>query len=150
MILSRTSKYAIRALIYIATKPSGEAILNRTIAKELGVPPTYLAKILQNLCKFNLLESYRGNQGGFCLKRNGNKINLLEIIRVTEGPKLQEECILGFKECSDKNPCLMHAQWAPIIQEILKLLQDRDLEFLASEVQSGKKLVSDFPDSLNK
>jgi Rrf2 family protein len=148
MILSRTSKYAIQALIYMATQPPGVAILNRTIAKELSASPTYLAKILQNLCKFDLLYSFRGNQGGFCLREDGKKINLLQIVLVTEGPGLKEECVLGFKVCSDKNPCLMHTQWYPIKQEIIKLLQNRDLEFLASEVLSGKRLVSDFPDSL--
>ena len=148
MILSRTSKYAIQALIYMATQPPGVAILNRTIAKELGASPTYLAKILQNLCKFDLLYSFRGNQGGFCLRENGEEINLLQIVLVTEGPGIKEECVLGFKVCSDKNPCLMHTQWSPIKQEILKLLQNKNLEFLASEVLSGKKLISDFPDSL--
>ena len=54
MILSRTSQYAIQALIYIATRPSGEPVLNREIASYLGVPSAYLAKIMQNLCKGNL------------------------------------------------------------------------------------------------
>ena len=44
MILSRTSKYAIQALIYMATQPPGVAILNRTIAKELRASPTYSGK----------------------------------------------------------------------------------------------------------
>ena len=39
MILSRTSQYAIQALIYMATQPAGVAVLNRTIAEKLGVSP---------------------------------------------------------------------------------------------------------------
>jgi Rrf2 family protein len=145
MILSRTSKYAIQALIYMATQPSGVAILNRTIAEKLGASPTYLAKILQNLCKFNLLYSFRGNHGGFCLREKGGEINLLQIVLVTEGPGIQEECVLGFKVCSDKKPCLMHTKWAPIRKEIIELLQSQNLEFLAAEVLSGKRLLSDLP-----
>jgi DNA-binding IscR family transcriptional regulator len=55
MILSRTSQYAIQALIYIATRPPGEPILNRKVAEYLGVPTAYLAKIMQSLCRGNLL-----------------------------------------------------------------------------------------------
>ena len=145
MILSRTSQYAIQALIYIATQPPGVAILNRTIAEELRVSPTYLAKILQNLCKFNLLDSFRGKQGGFCLREEGEKINLLQIVLVTEGSGVKEECILGFKECSDKKPCLMHTQWSPIREEIVELLQNQNLEFMAAAVLSGKYLLSELP-----
>jgi len=145
MILSRTSQYAIQALIYMATQPSGVAVLNRTIAEELGVSPTYLAKILQNLCRFNLLYSFRGNQGGFCLREEGEKINLLQIVLVTEGSGIKEECVLGFKVCSDKKPCLMHTQWSPIRKEIVKLLQNQSLGLLAAAVLSGKYLLSDLP-----
>ena len=151
MILSRTSQYAIQALIYMATQPSGVAVLNRTIAEKLGVSPTYLAKILQNLCKFNLLYSFRGNQGGFCLREKGEKINLLQIVLVTEGSGIKEECVLGFKVCSDKKPCLMHTQWSPIRKEIVKVLESQSLEFLAAEVLSGKYQLADFPTiALNK
>ena len=145
MILSRTSQYAIQALIYIATQPHGVAVLNRTIAEELGVSPSYLAKVLQNLCRSNLLYSFRGKQGGFCLRERGKKINLLQIVLITEGSGLKDECVLGFKVCSDKKPCLMHAQWSPIKQEIIKLLQNQNLEFLAATVLSGKYRLSDLP-----
>lgn len=74
MILSRTSQYAIQALIFMATQPRGVAVLNHTVAKHIEVPPTYLAEILQSLCKSNLLYSFRGKQGGFCLRKKGKKI----------------------------------------------------------------------------
>ena len=68
MILSRTSQYALQALIFIATRPPGEPVLNREIASYLDVPPAYLAKIMQSLCKGGLLYSFRGRLGGFCLR----------------------------------------------------------------------------------
>jgi hypothetical protein len=55
MIFSRTSQYAIQALIYLATQPSGRRVLNREIAQNLGVPLAYLAKILQDLSREKLL-----------------------------------------------------------------------------------------------
>jgi len=145
MILSRTSQYAIQALIFMATQPRGVAVLNRTIAGHLRVSPTYLAKVLQDLCKRNLLYSSRGKQGGFCLRERGEKINLMQIVLITEGSEFTKDCVLGFKVCSDKTPCLMHAEWAPIRQEIVKLLQGHTLGLLATTVLSGKYKLTDFP-----
>src|SRR5512134_60457 len=68
MILSRTSQYAVQALIYMATQPGATPVLNKDIAAQLGVPAPYLAKILQSLAKGNLLFSFRGRLGGFCLR----------------------------------------------------------------------------------
>ena len=48
MILSRTSQYAVQALIYMATQPAATPVLNKDIAAQLGVPAPYLAKILQS------------------------------------------------------------------------------------------------------
>ena len=145
MILSRTTQYAIQALIYMATQPPGVAVLNRTIAECLKSPPTYLAKILQELCKGNLLYSFRGKQGGFCLRESSDKINLMQIVRITEGPGFTEDCVLGLKVCSDTTACPMHAKWWPIKQEIVKLLQGQTLDTLAAMVVSGKYQLTDFP-----
>ncbi len=146
MILSRTTQYAIQALIYMATQPPGVAVLNRTIAEYLGSPPTYLAKILQELCRGNLLYSFRGKQGGFCLRERSDKINLMQIAILIEGPGFTDNCVLGLKVCSEKTACPMHARWFPIKQEIVRLLQGQTLDMLAATVVSGKYQLTDFPD----
>jgi len=145
MILSRTSQYAVQAMIYIATKPAGEPVLNRDIAAHLNVPPAYLAKIMQSLCKGNLLYSYRGRLGGFCLRENMEKTDLMQILVMTEGVGFTEDCLLGLKICSDATACPMHTKWKPIKDKILHLLQEQTLEKLAKSVQSGKYRLSDLP-----
>ena len=148
MILSRTSQYAIQALIYIATRPSGEPVLNREIASYLGVPPAYLAKIMQYLCKGNLLYSYRGRLGGFCLREDAEKTVLMQILIMTEGTRFTQDCVLGLKVCSDATACPMHAKWVPIKKKIVAILNEQTLEKLARAVQSGKYRLTDLPGSL--
>ena len=148
MILSRTSQYAIQALIYIATRPSGEPVLNREIASYLGVPPAYLAKIMQYLCKGNLLYSYRGRLGGFCLREDAEKTVLMQILLMTEGTRFTQDCVLGLKVCSDATACPMHAKWVPIKKKIVAILNEQTLEKLARAVQSGKYRLTDLPGSL--
>ncbi|MDD5176810.1 MAG: Rrf2 family transcriptional regulator [Sterolibacterium sp.] len=145
MILSRTSQYAIQALIYIATQPRGVPILNRTIAQHLSVPPAYLAKIMQNLCRGGVLHSFRGRQGGFCLREGCEKTDLMRILTLVEGPGLAENCVIGLKICEDESACPMHAKWQPIKLKIVELLHKQTLEKLALAVKSGKYRLTELP-----
>lgn len=147
MVLSRTSQYAVQALIYIATQPPGEPVLNRDIADRLNVPSAYLAKILQNLCKQGLLDSFRGRLGGFCLREGMHKTSLMQVLFLTEGPDFTKSCILGLKECSDATACPMHFKWLPVKKRIIALLEDMTLEDLAKAVLTGKYRLADLPSS---
>lgn len=148
MILSRTSQYAVQALIYMATQPVASPVLNKDIAAKLGVPAPYLAKILQNLARGNLLFSFRGRLGGFCLRESGDKINLMQILLLTEGPMFTQSCLLGLTECSEETACPLHARWIPVKKKIMDLLQDTTLDKLAKAVESGKFRLADIPGQL--
>lgn len=145
MILSRTGQYAVQALIYIATQPPGEPILNRTIAERLNVPTAYLAKIMQTLCKGNLLYSFRGRQGGFCLREGGEKTDLMQILVLIEGVGFTDNCVLGLKICSEETACPIHSKWKPIKEKIAGLLREQTLEKLAMAVKTGKYRIADLP-----
>jgi len=148
MVLSRTSQYAVQALIYIATRPPGEPVLNRDIADRLHVPAADLAKILQNLCKYGLLDSFRGRLGGFCLREGMQRTNLMQVLLLTEGPEFSKNCILGLKECSDATACPMHFKWTPVKKKIISMLTDMTLEELAKAVNTGKYRLADLPGGL--
>lgn len=145
MVLSRTSQYAVQALIYIATQPHGEPVLNRDIAERLNVPAAYLAKILQSLCKHGLLDSFRGRLGGFCLRDGMQKTNLMQVLILTEGTDFTKSCILGLKECSDATACPMHFKWLPVKKKILAMLNEMTLDELAKAVLTGKYRLADLP-----
>ncbi|MDP1609931.1 MAG: Rrf2 family transcriptional regulator [Sulfuritalea sp.] len=148
MILSRTSQYAIQALIYIATQPRGVPVLNRTVAEHLDVPPAYLAKIMQNLSRGTLLHSFRGRQGGFYLRDGCEKTDLMQILTLVEGPGMAENCVIGLKMCSDETACPMHKKWKPIKTKIVELLHKQTLEMLATAVKSGKYRLTELPEAV--
>jgi Rrf2 family protein len=148
MILSRTSQYAIQALIYIAAQPPGVPVLNRMVARYLNVPSAYLAKVMQTLERGTLLYSFRGRLGGFCLREGCEKTNLMQILTLVEGPGLTENCVLGLKVCSDETACPMHVKWKPIKAKIVELLQKQTLEMLALAVKSGKYRLTDLPNAI--
>lgn len=149
MLFSRTSQYAIQALIYLASQPSGRAVLNREIAHSLGVPPAYLAKILQGLSRQQLLDSSRGRHGGFSLRDGMQQTNLLHIVLLTEGNRVERECLLGLKACGDETACPMHRKWKPVKQKMLAYLGRVTLTHLAKAVRSGQYRLSDLPQALS-
>lgn len=148
MLLSRTSQYAVQALIYMATQPAATPVLNKDIAARLGVPAPYLAKILQALAKGGLLFSFRGRLGGFCLREDGNRITLMEILLLTEGSTFTQSCLLGLKKCSDETACPLHFRWVPVKKKIIDLLEETTLDKLARAVESGKYRLADVPGQL--
>lgn len=148
MILSRTSQYAIQALIFIAAQPRGVPVLIRTVAEHLGVPSPYLAKIMQDLGRGKIIHSFRGRQGGVCLREGSEKVDLMQILTLIEGPGLTENCVLGLKVCGDDTACPVHTQWKPIKTRIVKLLNQQTLGKLAAAVRSGKYRLTELPISL--
>jgi len=83
MLLTRASEYALLSLnsIQKSDKPIGA----EQLAIELNIPKSFLAKILQNLAKADILESRRGAHGGFILSRDISDISINSIIGAAEG-----------------------------------------------------------------
>lgn len=150
MLFSRTSQYAIQALIYLATQPSGRTVLNREIAHSLGVPHAYLAKILQVLCRQQVLDSVRGRSGGYRLRDGAAQTSLLDILLLMEGHHVDRECLLGLKACGDDTACPMHRKWKPVKQNVLSYLGRMTLSHLALAVRSGQYRLTDLPLALQQ
>lgn len=150
MIFSRTSQYAIQALIYLAAQPGGRRVLSREIAQNLGVPSAYLAKILQDLSRENLLHSSRGRCGGFSLHADAAQTSLLDIVLLMEGARVDRECLLGLKVCTDETACPLHRKWKPVKKVILASLGRVTLIQLAHAVQSGQYRLADLPLALSR
>lgn len=109
-------------------------------------PHTYIAN--RFFGAFILLASYRGKQGGFCLREGAEKTDLMRILTLIEGPGFHEDCVLGLKLCSDETACPMHTRWSPIKHKIVRLLHEQTLEKLAGAVKSGRYRLVDLPDGL--
>ncbi|MFV0344800.1 MAG: RrF2 family transcriptional regulator [Bacteroidales bacterium] len=139
MILSKSTKYAIRALICISYenardfKPGVEAI-----SKEIDAPQAYTAKVLQRLTKSNLLGSAKGRGGGFFLENPD--LTPYEVIVELEGKAYFDSCGFGVKNCSDSSPCLLHEEYKPIKEKYLMLVQNRTIKMLAEDVTNDDAL----------
>ncbi|MEA3384497.1 MAG: Rrf2 family transcriptional regulator [Campylobacterota bacterium] len=82
MLLTKKSEYALLSLVSIAKSEHPKNV--DTLSTELNISKSFLAKILQNLAKNDILNSYKGNNGGFTLKRSCDELTILEITKVAE------------------------------------------------------------------
>jgi len=118
MLLSRASQYTLQALIYLARQPPGRMVMVKQIADELGLPLFYLGKLIQPPTRAGWLTTARGRGGGVRLNLGAEAITLLDILQLTDGHRVSQECLLGFKTCADETACVLHCQWKPIKQEL--------------------------------
>ena len=82
MLLTKKSEYALLSLVSIAKSDEPKNV--EVLANELGISKSFLAKILQNLAKHDILNSYKGNNGGFTLKKSCEELTILEITTIAE------------------------------------------------------------------
>jgi Rrf2 family protein len=102
-------------------------MLSREIAEELGIPPPFLAKVLQVLATTGILDSQRGRGGGFRLARDPESLSLYEIVEPFDHLGDRKICVLGQKVCSEEAACPLHNAWKATRGLFLSALQGTTL-----------------------
>jgi Rrf2 family transcriptional regulator, iron-sulfur cluster assembly transcription factor len=135
LIFSRQCEYALQAVVFLALQKEGERVSIKDLTKKLDIPFHFLAKILQNLTKKGLLASLKGPGGGFALGMPATDITLFHVVEAIDGTDLTKKCVMGFEECSGKNPCAVHENWAALRDGITSMLVSKNVAQLAGEMK---------------
>lgn len=137
-MLSKTCEYAVRATLVIAAETEqGNRISLREIARKIDSPESFTAKILQKLARNNIVDSLKGNGGGFYVsKEKLIQVTLSDIILAIDGEALFKRCSLGLNDCSEIKPCPFHNQYKPIRVQLKLALDSTSLADLVSGLVS--------------
>ena len=102
-MLSHKAKYALRALLMLARRPSEELLQVAEIAEVESVPRKFLEAILGELAKDGVLSSQRGKGGGYRLARPADTITFGQIVRLIDGPLAPVPCasVTRYRRCND-------------------------------------------------
>jgi Rrf2 family protein len=111
-MLSQRAKYALKAMIALASDRGLQPLSVTDIAKRANVPRAFLEQILSDLKRRNLLISTRGARGGFRLARLPQDISFADIIRHIDGPLALAPCAsrTAYRpcpECGDVKTCTL-------------------------------------------
>jgi Rrf2 family nitric oxide-sensitive transcriptional repressor len=93
-MISQTAEYALRAVVDLAYH-FGQSRTTEQIAAATKVPLGYLAKILQDLAKANIVRSQRGLHGGFALNQSPERLTVYDVLLAVDPPKRIRSCPLG-------------------------------------------------------
>ncbi len=143
MLYTKSSEYAIQAMLHLAENEGKGLSLVGSIAESSSIPRHFLAKLVQTLTRHHLIKSYRGRTGGIKLARPAADINLLQIVTAIDGPQPEEEmCVIGLDICSDSVACPLHNQWKHVKEDIKKALHEQTLAALAAGMRRKRKQLA--------
>jgi Rrf2 family protein len=138
-MFSKACEYAIRATIYIAVQSNQDNRVGlKDISKEIDSPEAFTAKILQQLSKNEIINSIKGPNGGFDIdKKEMSKIKLSHIVMAIDGDAIYKGCGLGFKQCSEKQPCPVHDKFKVVRNELKNMLETTSVLELSLGLKNG-------------
>lgn len=132
MRFQKTTEYALRVMVYLWNNREELYSANR-LHNILDIPYKYLGRLMHTLAAAGFLEVVQGKLGGYQINHSKNQIFLYEIIGAIEGLDSYERCILGFPECSNENPCSLHAIWAENQQNLKDMVYNVCLTDLSKD-----------------
>ena len=113
MQVSQRCQYTLRALFELAKRQGGAPVSVADIAESQAIPRRFLELIFLDLRTRGVVESRRGQQGGYVLTASPAEITVGDIIRAVDGSLAPVTCAGGKNEkhCRLKNQCVFADVW---------------------------------------
>jgi len=86
MRVSLKATYGILAALDLALHNGSAPVQSKTIAKRQAIPLRFLEQVLNTMKQGGLVDSLRGAQGGYTLRKKPVDISLAEIVETLDGP----------------------------------------------------------------
>ena len=138
-MLSKSSKYAIRAVLYLALNSNeNKKYSPKKIAANINSPAPFLAKTLQELTRRNLISSVKGRNGGFYLSEENKHNTLISVVDSIDGLDKFQDCVLGLAVCSSESPCSLHHSISPLRKKFIEELTFKTIDDLTKEIINGE------------
>lgn len=131
-LMTRDTDYAVRALLAIAGG-GREVVSVAELTRSLKTPYPFLRKILQALRRRNVLRAYKGKGGGFQLVLPPEKIFLLDLMKIFQGPLKLNECMFKKKVCPERKTCFLNKRISMIEKNVIAQLEGITISFLLKQ-----------------
>jgi len=121
-LITRNTDYAMRALCFVA-KQGGRSVSAAEMVAAIVIPRSFLRKILQTLSREGLLNSTKGQGGGFALAFSPKEIHLTDLIRIFQSTIQLNECVFKKKLCPNRGTCVLKKEIDSIEGDMLDRLR---------------------------
>lgn len=129
MILSTRGRYAVMAMVELASREEKRPVTLADISEAQEIPLAYLEQIFAKLRKAGLVKSVRGPGGGYQLGQPASQTWVSEIILAAEEAIKMTRCETGSAGCmAPRTRCLTHDLWEGLGNQIYSYLRSVSLE----------------------
>jgi Rrf2 family protein len=133
--INRQTDYAVRVVLALA-KHGDEARLSSTeIQQEMLIPKAFMSRIVAQLSRSGLINTFPGRDGGLTLPCPASQITLKDIVEAFEGPILLSEClqVKGEDDCPFQSNCPVRPKWGRVQVAMLREMASITFEDLVKE-----------------
>ena len=146
-MISKKTKYGLKAVIYLAKHYEEGPILITNLAKSERIPRKFLETILLELRKKGILHSKKGKGGGYSLGKPPAEITLGEIIRILDGPLALVSCVSQTAyqkcaECKSEEQCEIRMIMKEVRDAMSSILDKTSLVDLIDRSQAGRFILN--------
>ena len=143
-MISKKTKYGLKALIYLARHYEKGPILIADLAREERIPKKFLEAILLALKNNGMLQSKKGKGGGYYLGRHPGKITFGQAIRVLEGPLAPVPCVSETSyaqcpECDNEHSCGIRLVMGEVREAMARILDGSTLADVLEKIDSAEE-----------
>ena len=120
--VSRLADYATSLMACLGEQPE-RVVSAGHVAECLQLEPPTVSKLLKLLAQADLVESFRGANGGYRLARPAAEISVAEVVAAIEGPISMTECGVAVGQCDRESTCGVRGNWQRINASVTAALQ---------------------------
>lgn len=143
-MISKKTKYGLKALVYLARQYDKGPILIADLAREENIPKKFLEAILLALKNSGILQSKKGKGGGYYLGRPPGKITFGQAIRIMEGPLAPVPCVsetayAKCTECENEQTCGIRLVMKDVRDAIAGILDNTTLADVLEKIDNAEE-----------
>lgn len=148
MKISKQDEYGLRILLRIAKADSGdqEGLSIPKLSELEGLSQPYAAKLTRALRMNNLIESTRGQKGGYILAKPADKITIKEVIDALGGQLFSPDFCgthSGQQQwCTNSVDCSMRSLWKVLQQAVDTVFENITLKHLVSNESEASEVLA--------
>src|SRR5215207_3676544 len=133
--INRQTDYAVRVVLALAKRGEDARLSSAEIQQEMLIPQALMGRIVAQLARARLINTFPGRDGGLMLPCPASQITLKDIVEAFEGPILLSEClqVKGEDDCPFQSNCPIRPKWGRVQVAMLRELATITFEDLAQE-----------------
>jgi Rrf2 family protein len=133
--INRQTDYAVRVVLDLAKHDVGTRLSSAEIQQEMLIPKAFMGRIVAQLSKAGLINTFPGRDGGLSLPRPPSQITLKDVVELFEGPVLLSECmqVKGEDDCPFQSNCPVRPKWGRVQLAMMREMASITFEDLAKE-----------------